>query len=140
MKKFLNLSLILAILFTITFTSCKKYPDGPTISLASKTSRVANIWVIDQIFENGTDVTAYYLAFIGNSYSIEYTKDGNVTATAGIITQTGTWAFDGSKENLITSISGSSKTEKILRLKSDEMWLSETDNGGNVTETHLRTK
>jgi hypothetical protein len=42
---------ILCIGITSTYTSCKKYDEGPALSLKSKKARVANEWIIEYAFD-----------------------------------------------------------------------------------------
>ena len=127
---------IISIVAIFALSSCGKYEDGPAFSLASKKSRVVNTWVIDKEFHNGQEVTL--TADDKDDYT-EFTKDGKmkVTWVSGSQSTTfeGTWEFDDSKEHLITkftySLYGTQTTTttsyKILRLKSNEMWLEEQD-------------
>ena len=53
----------IALLIVVSVTSCKKYPDGPLLSLRSKTEWVANNWKVGQALEGGKDVTSDYNKF-----------------------------------------------------------------------------
>ena len=59
MKNLLKLFLIL--ICFVTF-SCKKYEDGPTVSLRTKKARVVNKWKVDSYYINGVDKTTDYRA------------------------------------------------------------------------------
>lgn len=49
---------VFAVLITLfVFSSCNKYPDGPSISLISKKSRLCNDWVLVSKLRNAEDVT-----------------------------------------------------------------------------------
>lgn len=136
MKKLLVISAVLVFIFT----SCGKYEDGPMFSLASKKSRVVNTWRLDREFVNGSEVS---LSADDKDDYFELRKDGSATYTwvsgNSSTSFSGGWEFDDSKEHLILSITftvlGQTTTEKttykILRLKSNEMWLEEVD--GNDT-------
>lgn len=52
----------LLLLFTVVilFTTCKKFPEDPFISLNTVKSRLAGTWKIDYIKYNGADVTESY--------------------------------------------------------------------------------
>ncbi|HCQ29452.1 MAG TPA: hypothetical protein DIU39_04135 [Flavobacteriales bacterium] len=144
MKKILSIALV-ALIGATALTGCGKYPDGPKISLASKKSRLVNKWKIDEKFENGVSQT---IDPDEKDDYIEFKKDGSVvyTAVSGSTTTTmeGTWEFDSKKENLLVTFSytllgqtiTSTTTSKILRLKSKELWLEETDDNGDVDEYH----
>lgn len=142
MKKISSFLLLLAVIVGISYTSCKKYEDGPMISLASKKARLANTWKIDQVLYNG--VVQIIDPDELNS-SMEITKDGKIIyAYLGTtFTYTASWAFTSDKEGLIitaTSIYGSwTTTYNILKLKNKELWLEETD-GADRIEAHYVPK
>jgi hypothetical protein len=142
MKKLISLSLVAVFGLALTFTACKKYEDGPLISLASKKSRVVNVWKVEKIIDNGVDVTAQAATWIAG-YSIEFKKDNSYVSSfvGSSSVGTGIWAFDTKKENLIITGTGSSVADisKILRLKSKELWLKNTY-GTDVEEVHYVTK
>lgn len=139
---------IILIVAVFALSSCGKYDDGPAFSLASKKSRVVNTWVLDKLFINGAEQT---LTADDKDDYIEFKKDGSVTMTqvSGSVSTTsnGTWDFDSKKENLIITFSytylgqtvTSTSTAKILRLKSNEMWVEETD-GGDTYKYYYITK
>ena len=133
---------LIAMLFITTFTACKKYPDGPGISLRSRSERVANNWKVGQAYDNGKDVTGDY-----NKYDLNLTKSGGASLTAKYsfagtafdYTTTGTWAFVNNDEKISFDYSNNSAdgVYKILKLKENEMWLHE--DGGSL-ELHLVTQ
>jgi hypothetical protein len=145
MKKTIKL-MAFVLLLAVVATSCKKYPEGPSMSLRTKKSRVAGDWTIESVKYNNSDVTSAYVALVPG-FKMTMTKDGNYTVTTNAgEADTGTWKFDDKKEN-ITSTSTKNKnssgayetsTSKILKLENDAMWVSETDSNGNITETHYK--
>lgn len=145
MKKTIRL-VALVLLLAVVAVSCKKYPEGPSMSLRTKKSRVAGDWTIESVKYNNSDVTSVYVALVPG-FKMTMTKDGAYTVTTNAGEQdTGTWKFDDKKEN-ITSTSTKNKnasgayltsTSKILKLENDAMWVSETDSNGNITETHYK--
>lgn len=120
---------LFALISLITFDSCKKYPDGPMLSLRTKTERVSNVWRVDKCTKNGTDITASK-----TDRTYEFRKDGAFIYTSGSKTEQGTWAFINKKEWLDVKTSDPFKWE-ILRLKEKEMWVREND--GDIFEYHL---
>ncbi|MDP1803292.1 MAG: hypothetical protein Q8L81_18160 [Bacteroidota bacterium] len=120
---------LFALISLITFDSCKKYPDGPTLSLRTKTGRVSNVWKVEKCTKNGADITASK-----NDRTYEFRKDGVFIYTSGSKTEQGSWAFINKKEWLDVKTSDPYKWE-ILRLKEKEMWVREND--GDVFEYHL---
>jgi len=139
-----------ALLIIVSFvgTSCGKYEDGPKISLASKTARIINTWVVDEMYYNGVEQT---LTADDKDDYVEYQKDDKVvfTEVVGSLTTTtnATWKLDDDKEKILVTYSytvgGLTYTttveSTILRLKSNEMWLETTD-GSNTEEYHFVSK
>ncbi|MBI5219095.1 MAG: hypothetical protein HY958_09215 [Bacteroidia bacterium] len=159
MRKLVKVLFVLVILGTVVFTSCKKYPEGPLVSLRTKTARVANIWKFEKVTINGTDqnlATSYWGLPPWDKWFWEMTKDNKVTHTweayslfpAG--SENGEWKFNDNKEKLLMKMNDETEwTEfEILKLKEGEIWLKEstTDtlySGAIVTyasEYHLITK
>lgn len=114
---------------------CKKYPEGPALSLRSKTARVANTWKIESYTINGVDNTS---ALKNINYTETYDKDGNYSYNSSLGTGSGKWEFQSGKEQIKRSgVSGqSSETLFILRLKEREFWYYYLD-GNDRHEVHL---
>ncbi len=136
--------LVISIIAIFAFSSCGKYEDGPAFSLASKKSRLVNVWQLDKAFENGVEVQ---LSADDKDDYMEFTKDNKIKATivsgSQSTTVEGTWEFDSKKENIITKITVMGitieQTLKILRLKSNELWVEEKD-GNDVHKYYYVTK
>lgn len=144
MKKTLNLSVALLAFAMIFGTSCKKYEEGPALSLRSKKARVANTWTVNKMVSEDGDEDIWTEEEKEN-YTIEYTKDGNYSfeysyeAGGSTITvdDEGTWEFSDNKEKIITTDGNGDKTEStIILLKNDEMGVKDED--GN--KTYLEAK
>jgi len=54
-----NILSLIAVLLVVSFfvTSCRKYEEGPNVSLRSKKARVTNNWRIESAQLNGTEVS-----------------------------------------------------------------------------------
>ncbi|MBW8050894.1 MAG: hypothetical protein FVQ77_11275 [Cytophagales bacterium] len=144
--------LLITGLAIICMTGCKKYDEGPAISLRSKTKRVVNLWKLDKYYWNGTEATSSLLI---SGYTEEYTKSGSYTRSyvdkdGDFFSETGNWEFDDKKDNLvIKSVSSIELTNNnstvtntnstILKLKENEMWYS-FENGGDLHEFRFVTK
>lgn len=121
-----------AILLLVTMVGCKKYEEGPLLSLRSKNERVANSWRVGQALENGIDVTDQY-----HKFDYEISKEGKVTLNANytilgadyIYVTSGDWAFLNNKEKISFDFDGSDHSTEytILKLKEEEMWLVSDD-------------
>lgn len=120
--------------------SCKKYDDGPWLSLRSKKARIANVWKIESATRDGADVTSDY-----DQYDLDLKKDGGATLTAHYvfantsyaISTSGTWELINDKEDIRFDYddNNSDETYHILRLKEKEFWIRD---GG--LELHLMPK
>ncbi|CAN5518198.1 hypothetical protein BH10BAC1_BH10BAC1_12600 [soil metagenome] len=143
MKKII-LYLLIATIGTLSFSSCKKYPDGPGMSLLSRKARLSNVWHLSNYYENGVDKTSDFQNVFQNavltiekegSYSLKYRAFGITDYN-----ETGTWRFindDASFETNPSSGTGSVGQHYILRLKNKELWYQDTDANGLLREYHL---
>ena len=130
-----NLAVIIVLtgLVLLGFQSCKKYPDGPMISLTSRTARVANTWKVDNYKINGTDYTS-----LVSGYTESYTKGGGYSYSWSLLSGTGTWAFQNNDAEIrITGTENqSSVTLFILKLEEKQFWYYIMD-GSDKKEYHM---
>ncbi len=152
MKKLVALSL----LFLILLSSCKKYPDGPALSLRSKKERLSNTWHINKYYYNNEDKTgdAQYLFA---DYTLVINKNGTYSLsfhtkvyflTVLILdtpsSESGKWAFNDDKSfvnftpETSTNSNASSSSYKILMLKEKELHAQTIDSNGNKTVVYLK--
>ena len=146
MKKFSTIALVSVFALSLVITGCKKYQEGPGITVASKKGRVSAVWNVTESYSDGvldtcsTDCTASRAAS-----TTEYSKDGkytdiNVWVVAGTTvlttTTTGTWEFSQDKMSILINDDSDSPDQGyvwssyILKLKGKEMWLgSPTEKG-----------
>lgn len=147
MRKFFKIAFLAIVLTSTAFVGCKKYEEGPSISLRSKTARVANKWKMDKEFENGVEQT---LTAEEKAMTFEFTDDNKVIMLQGAFTVTGKWAFDSKKENITitfdpivipgvtTPYQMEPETLKILKLKETEFWVETKDvKTAIVTKTYF---
>ncbi len=123
-----QITILLAAIIFFSVSSCKKYSDGPLLSLRSKTERVSNNWKVGQAYDGDSDVTGSY-----NKYELDLTKTGSASLTANYkiitvdydYTTKGTWAFVSNKDKISFDFDNNNAdgVYEILRLKEDEMWL-----------------
>jgi hypothetical protein len=145
MKKIALLSVAALMIGGITLTSCKKYEEGPAISLLTKKMRVAGDWEVESYWENGVDKTSDYRQGV-TSETYTYDKEGgytiSITTIIGTINDAGTWEFITDKEEIKTQSNQSGSdpdTMVIVRLKNKEMWVK--DKGQSVVhEYHMIAK
>ena len=120
--------------------SCKKYEDGPMLSLKSKKERVANTWEIETAYRDGENVTDDY-----EEYILSTQKDGDASLAALYkwgdfsfeFETDGTWSFENNAENLVLDFENDEADNEyqILRLAEEELWLREI---GGEDELHLK--
>lgn len=147
MKK-LNVILLTVVASVLMLTSCSPYEEGPAISFRSRTERLCNEWRLTRLYINGTEQT---LSAFDQQTTLEFKDNGTVNysyavmdSTAIVITGSGTWEFNDDQTEVITKITyvlGGTETDtfKILRLKEEELWL-ENNQDGDVVETHYEPK
>ncbi|HOS20990.1 MAG TPA: lipocalin family protein [Bacteroidales bacterium] len=147
MKK-LNVILLTVVASVLMLTSCSPYEEGPAISLRSRTERLCNEWRLTRLYINGTEQT---LSSFDQQTTLEFKDNGTINysyavmdSTAIVITGSGTWEFNNDQTEVFTTITytlgGTEKdTFKILRLKEEELWF-ENNEDGDVVETHYEPK
>lgn len=119
------------LLVLVAFASCKKYDEGPNVSLLSKEDRVKGDWKVTSMTENDQDVmgSTTRIEYDFNDGTYIYRREGGLLPS----THSGTWVFTNNAESLtLTNTSGpinSSETWKILRLTHNEMVLEQTEDG-----------
>jgi len=124
-KKIGALLLAIAIITVFNFHSCKKYEDGPSFSLRSKTARLTGEWELIAI---GDSIANYFSEF-------KFEKNGDFTFTwtdGGRIGFNGDWEFDDKKENITTNFTALGQLQennyKINRLTNKELWMEDASN------------
>jgi hypothetical protein len=112
------------VLFTllISLNSCKKYDEGPMLSLSSKESRLCQKWKCTELYySNGTLATQ-----TGWWVSLEYKKNGKVL-TASNLGQSNyeyDWKFNNDKTIIIGGVGNISADQFLIkRLTNKDLWL-----------------
>lgn len=108
---------LFALGFTFTFTGCKKYEEGPGLSLRSKKSRLVNEWKLDKLISSSSSSTP--------EMTMDIKRDGTVTITYSSSSSERKWDLSSSKESLTITGTTSGTTYDIIKLKSKELWLRE---------------
>lgn len=119
----------------LSLTSCKKYQEGPSISLRSKAERVSNTWKMEKVTMNGTDITSMYTSI---NYLETYDKEGVYSYTSTADSGSGQWTFEANNEQIRRKgVSGQPTLDlTILKLKEKSFWYTVVD-GGDTYEFHL---
>lgn len=128
--------LLLAVMALPVLQGCKKYPEGPSLSLRTRTARVANTWKVDNYKINGSDFTS-----LVSGYTETFSKEGAYSYSWGNNSGTGTWAFQNEDQEIrITGTSNQdSYTLVILKLEEKEFWYYYMD-GNDKNEFHMIQK
>lgn len=146
MKKISSI-LLVVMAAAMIMPSCKKYEDGPTLSLRSKKARLVNEWKVDRVYENAIDITTAYIQYMPD-YTLNIKENGEIVNSYNdqngqVNTWSATWAFNSDKSAIIITTGGVAVTYDITRLKNDELWLKKTYTDGGLTtveEVHYITK
>ena len=129
--------ILIALSLLIIIGGCRKYEEGPNISLRTKKARIANNWRYESAQVNGTEVSLdpYYAKqkhyFYRDGKYIQTIIDP-VTLEAKNLQ--GTWVlYDKDRKITVTTknFSGnidSTNNYSILKLFEKQMWLRTTDN------------
>ncbi|MBK7183786.1 MAG: hypothetical protein IPH89_13115 [Bacteroidetes bacterium] len=138
-----NKLFIIGVLAILLFTTCKKYEEGPCISLYSKEHRVVGEWDIEYLGINGYDSTDYFRnSQTYGYYSFSKYKDGRKyifhSYLNGHIVD-GFWGISSDKTYIVTvgatnvnipTIGALATGEEVIwyikRLTEKEMWLEST--------------
>lgn len=133
---------------------CKKYPEGPALSLRSKKERVANTWKLDALISGGVDSAMYFNAFF-NDYTLTLSKSGSYTIFYNQVryfgpdpvTESGDWSFSSDKEDLQITPKATTygsvpppSTFQIMKLYEKELWLRSFYGNGVAREYHFSPK
>jgi hypothetical protein len=114
---------------------CKRYEDGPGLSLRTKTGRISNRWKVGAFYLNGTDQTKWFLdSYPG--YREYYTKDHAFSRSEAGVTETGTWDFFDYKDEVRVITPRLTTEIVLLRLKENELWYY-CRKGADTQEFHL---
>ncbi len=120
--------LLLSLVVLLTVGACKKYPEGPILSLQSRDARVAGSWAVEKVVVNSQESTGYY-----SKYTYSYGSDNSYTEDNGFNSIKGSWAFTANQDSIIINYNASQVLHrfKILKLKKKAMWLIENVNGSS---------
>jgi len=140
-------TLRLFVLFSILFLfvgGCKKYPDGPVLSLRTRKHRLCENWKRVKEYENGTDITPQVMPII-YSESRNIFTDGsfsyNLVTNNGTVSYSGSWSFSTDQTIVFFSYyAGATPVNDaflILRLKEGDLWMQNTAVTGDVYQYHF---
>jgi len=136
------LTLCLSVCIVLVFTGCRKYSDGPTISLLTKKNRLCNDWILNFAQKNGNDITDKE-----ETVKLVIEKDGTYSMSRVINAlgqfqgtfSNGKWLFDEAKTKLVLYENGSedpTNTFTIRELRSKSLTIEERFPSINLTYTY----
>lgn len=123
-----NMKFLLSILSLIfVLSACKKYEEGPTLSLTTKKYRVSGDWKAERIISKSGDVE-----FVQSNVVWRINKDETFEVLEGnSIIEKGTWDFSQNKDYLMFTSKDEGTVDvveyRIIRLKNNEMWLMDSE-------------
>ena len=125
-------ALLISLILVITFSpSCKKYDEGPSLSLLSKKQRLTGKWEVASNFLNGKELQ------LVNKTDINFNKNNTFSTNILIGTNTfnnnGNWEFSEDKESLLLTYSASmTETWAIRRLSNKQLFIEMTQSNGSL--------
>ena len=117
--------ILLVVLVGFSFSSCKKYEEGPALSFRSKKARVVNKWIVEKatdLYDN-IDITGEY-----TNLNLEFADNGDYLENDSKL---GTWDLDKDKEYIVVIQNPDTFKYRIIKLKekslivetqSNELW------------------
>lgn len=125
-------TILLLFLITTLLSACKKYEDGPLLSLRTKKARLVGRWLYQSYFINGVEYK------INGRVTQVFRKDGSCDYL-GSPGGNPMWSFHKYKEEIkITGDDGfDPKTLVIRRLTNDEFWYTIVNFNNAVEERHF---
>lgn len=161
LNKLLKNSILFFIAFILIITaSCKKYPDGPLLSLRTKEHRVIGEWYVEYFSVNGNDSTANLKSQPTYGTYIFKKEKGRTQfyyiSNSRLYNAVGIWGFENHKSNIYIEMnhashpwsyfnlvifnSSQNTLWQIQRLTEKEMWLKGTYPDGREYFIKLKLK
>lgn len=126
------------VLIVFMGSACKKYEEGPFLSLRSRTSRICHQWRVEKYVVGDEDLTR--IVFPDWQHTLEFTKKGVAQWTNHPYygNMTGSWNFESDDQNLTMTFDKITDNAKILRLTNSELWLEQYDGNNTVKIQYIR--
>jgi hypothetical protein len=141
---------IFVFLILLADCGCKKYPQGPAISLRSKKSRLSQQWKLTQYYVDDSERTVEFLQYY-QTYQLNISKDGTMdvytvstlpaTGQQHIVQTNGSWQFNDDKSGFVFTesystdnlsstpiVGGTQHNYTLIKLYEKEMGYSEKIN------------
>jgi hypothetical protein len=134
---------------SVSFNSCKKFEDGPLLSVRTKDARLSNDWILNQVLKDGVDYTSSYLN-TSEYCSLILTENGTYnwyikrdSTIVDVVTGGYTFGKKESNLNLATLFSSPERFYEgytITRLTNKELWLKSHIINKDELEFHFTAK
>ncbi|MCC7297307.1 MAG: hypothetical protein IT244_03145 [Bacteroidia bacterium] len=110
---------ILVFALQLFLGSCKKYPEGPKLSVVPKKERIEGKWIAESVKYNSTDSFSAY-----KNYIWEFTRNYSVILQVETSKKTGVWSTQTSDKEFVISYDDNSEQQfLILKMTLKEFWL-----------------
>lgn len=117
MKTILAMAAI--VLLTFGLEACKKYPEGPTVSLLPRRERIEGKWVAGKVIQNQAEITAQY-----KNHIWEFTRQYSVIHSVDSVRTFGVWnTMTRDKDFVIDYDNGDREIYEIRKMLKDEFWI-----------------
>ena len=145
----------------LILSSCKKYDEGPAISLRSKEKRLCQEWKLDKVLQNGEvgsqdgDIVFWEFQKNGNLNTIHQSMEGGSTVSYSMTLQ---WRWSKDKEKIEITVDHEAKNDlhtyaslikyshnidiismQIIKLKIDQLIL-EIEDDGNILRLEFKQR
>jgi hypothetical protein len=127
----MNKVLVIACLLLLTLADCKKYPEGPRVSLMPRRERIEGKWIAEKVTKDQSDVTQEY-----KNYVWEFTRQYSVITQIDTVKHNGIWStMTMSKDFVIDYDDGRREIYEIRRMLTKSFWIR---NRQTQIEFHLK--
>jgi hypothetical protein len=112
---------IIAIFFLalLPISACKKYNEGPFVSIWSRKERIEGKWVVGYAEKNQQDITSAYKDVVW-----EFTRNYSVIETTDSFKINGIWGtMTNDKDFVIDYDNGNRNIYEIVRLTRKQFWI-----------------
>jgi len=123
MKKSTGIKIFAFAVIAVMVTACSKYEEGSKFTVLSKKARMTNTWTLSSYTIGTTDVTT--------ATSLDLQKDGVLALTTSGVTESGSWAFNDDKSELVITglnlLATYNGNYEIIMLKNKELKIRQTN-------------
>ncbi|MFN4915217.1 MAG: hypothetical protein ACK5FT_07840 [Sphingomonadales bacterium] len=115
----MNRILAILCLAVLTVSACKKYKDGPYVSVWSRKERIEGKWVVAYAEKNQQEITNSYKSLV-----MEFTRNYSVIETTDTSKINGIWGtMTNDNDFVIDYDNGNRSIYEIKRLTRKQFWI-----------------